>query len=292
MEKRLVYFIWILTLTFSLLSCSLQETPQRVVSVTILPQKFFAEQIAGERFVVNCVVPENGNPEAYDPSPRQLADVEQSEAYLKVGLLGFEIAWMERLAQNNPDMKIFDTSQGIDMIESTHSHKHHNGVVHTSSVADPHVWCSPKNALIMAHNIYCALVELDAPGRDYYTTRYEQLVQRIDSVDRVMTQLLKPVEGKAFAIYHPSLSYLARDYGLQQLCIENMGKESSAFAMRNIVDEAREKGVEVVFIQAEFNPRQVDTFAQELNARSIEINPLNYDWINEMTTIAYAIAQH
>lgn len=293
MVKRLLHIIVILATLITLASCTHQEsTSQHIISVTILPQKFLAEQIAGERYEINCLVTANNNPESYDPTPQQLVEIENSEAYLRVGMLGFEIAWMDRLARNNPAMKIFDTSQGIDMIHGTHTHTHHNGVTHTSSSIDPHVWCSPKNARIMAENIYQALVEIDPTGKDYYKPRYEHLIQRIDSVDNVITQTLLPVKGKTFAIYHPSLSYLARDYGLHQLCIENMGKESSAFALKNIVEEARNKEVDVVFIQSEFNPRQVHTFAQELGAETVNINPLNYDWINEMITIAYAIAHN
>lgn len=290
MEKRLLYLIVTWMVTISILSCQQRENVQRTISVTILPQKFLAEQIAGDKFNVNCVVPANGNPEAYDPSPQQLAAVENSEAYLRVGMLGFEIAWMDKLSHNNPEMKIFDTSQGIDMIKSTHSHTHHDGVSHAMSVVDPHIWCSPKNARVMARNIYNALEEIDSTNRGYYKARYERLVQRIDSVDSVMTQMLLPCEGTTFAIYHPSLSYFARDYNLQQLCIENMGKETSAFAMKSVVEQARDKEVEVVFVQSEFNPRQVYTFAQEIDARPIEINPLSYDWINEMLSISYAIA--
>lgn len=292
MGKRILYICVLFVWACFALSCSRQENAERVISVTILPQKFMAEQIAGERFIINCVVPENGNPEAYDPSPRQLAEVEKSEAYIQVGMLGFEMAWMERLSRNNPDMKIYNLSQGVEMMQTQHSHTHSNGAKHTAIVDDPHIWCSPKNARIMAYNIYKALVDLDTLGREYYTVRYERLVERIDSVDNVMKQYLAPIEGSAFAIYHPSLSYFARDYGLHQLCIENMGKESSAFAMKNIVDKAREMGVEIVFVQAEFNPRQVATFAQELNAQTVEINPLNYDWINEMIKIAYVLANH
>ena len=62
-------------------------------------------------------------------------------------------------------------------------------------------------------------------------------------------------------------------------------------ALRNRVDEAQNSGVKVVFIQQEFNPRQVETFARELDAEVITINPLNYDWAAEIINIAHAIAR-
>lgn len=294
MEKRLYHIIAAIQVVLLLLlvSCSApRQDEARVVSVTILPQQFMAEQIAGDRFDIHCVVLQNSNPEAYDPTPEQLMKVEASEAYLRVGMIGFEMAWMERLARNNPDMKIYDTSQGVDMIRATHTHTHSDGVVHAAHTVDPHIWCSPDNVCVMARNMFNAFVELDPEGADYYKSNYEALILRVEHIDSLMTEILQPCKGVAFAIYHPSLTYLAREYGLQQLCIEEAGKESSALSMKSVVDRAREAQVEVVFVQKEFNARQIATFAHEIDAEVVTINPLNYDWESEMIHIAHAIAR-
>lgn len=294
MKKRLYHIILPapIVLLLLMLSCTApRQHDERVVSVTILPQQYLAEQIAGDRFDIHCVVPLNSNPEAYDPTPEQLMAVERSEAYLRVGMLGFEMAWMDRLVRNNPDMKVYDTSLGVDMIENEHTHTHGNGVVHAAHTVDPHIWCSPRNVRVMAQNMYNAFVELDPEGTEYYRRNYNALIQRVDSVDGVLTDILQPHRGAAFAIYHPSLTYLARDYGLLQLCIEQAGKESSARAMKQVVEQARAADVAVVFVQKEFDSRQVVTFAQEVDAPIVTINPLNYDWAEEMIHIANAIAR-
>ena len=292
MFARILNIVIAVALLFMSSCNNVLHDDRRVVSVTILPQKYLAEQIVGDYFVINCVVPANSNPEAYDPTPMQLMEIDKSEAYLRVGgMLGFEMTWMDRLSQNNPNMKVYDTSQGIDMLTTTHCHAHDNGATHVCNAVDPHIWSSPRNMRIMAQNICMALVELDTVHSAYYRANCDKLIQRIDSVDSVVSQVLEPCKGSAFAIYHPSLSYLARDYGLLQLCLENMGKENSAVALKNTVEEAIERDVKVVFVQQEFNPRQVETFARELNAEVVMINPLNYDWATEIIDIAHAIAR-
>ena len=138
MPKRLLHIVIALLGAFALflVSCTDGTNSEQRVSVTIQPQRYIAEQIAGDRFLINCVVPAGSNPEAYDPTPRQLIEIDRSEAYLKVGgMLGFEVAWLQRLSQNNPDMKIYDTSQGVAMLTSTHHHKHDNGVEHVAEHA-------------------------------------------------------------------------------------------------------------------------------------------------------------
>lgn len=260
-----------------------------IVTVTILPQKYFAEYIAGDRFEINCIVPAGSNPEAYDPSPSHLVHLGKSMAYFRIGQIGFEVAWMDKLVQNNPSMKVYDNSNGVHMLVGVHTHEH-DGKMHESLDIDPHIWSSPKNAYIIARNMYEAFVELDPDGRDYYRDNYEALLDRIEEVDSTVTEVLSRVPGRTFAIYHPTLSYLAEDYGVVQLCLENAGKESSALHLKQVIDEARESDVRVVFVQREFNAKQVETFAAETGARIAIINPLNYDWDKEIIRIAYAIA--
>ena len=94
-----------------------------------------------------------------------------------------------------------------------------------------------------------------------------------------------------FAIFHPSLSYFARDYDLQQLSLEENGKEMTPQRMQQVIEEAKAKGVKTVFIQNEFTPEQVKTFAQEIEASVVVINPLAYNFIEEIREIAYAISK-
>ena len=89
-------------LIFIAVACTTGNKEQKIVTVTIQPQKYFAEKIAGDRFNINCIVPPGSNPEAYDPSPSHLVHLGKSIAYFKIGHIGFELAWMDKLEQNNP----------------------------------------------------------------------------------------------------------------------------------------------------------------------------------------------
>lgn len=270
-------------------SCSTGNKEQKIVTVTIQPQKYFAEKIAGDRFDINCIVPPGSNPEAYDPSPSHLVHLGKSIAYFKIGHIGFELAWMDKLEQNNPHMKIFDNSEGINILSGTHEHSEGDEHHHHYD-ADPHTWSSPKNARIIAKNMYDAFVSLDPSGEKVYRRNYEELLAEINHVDSVMTRKLTPASGTMFAIYHPSLSYLAKDYHLHQLSLEYNGKEPSAFYLKKAIDVAKENHVKVIFIQQEFDAKQAESFAQEIGAKVVSINPLSYNWSEELLNITNAIA--
>ena len=53
---------------------------------------------------------------------------------------------------------------------------------------------------------------------------------------------------------------------------------------------AKEKNVKVIFIQQEFDAKQAESFAQEIGAKVVPINPLSYNWSEELLHIADAIA--
>ncbi|MCP9611637.1 metal ABC transporter solute-binding protein, Zn/Mn family [Coprobacter tertius] len=281
----------VLGISIFLLSCVGDSDNKKIITVTIQPQKYFAEKIAGDKFEINCIVPNGSNPEAYDPSPSNLVHVGKSVAYFKIGNIGFEMAWLGKLAQNNPAMKIYDNAEGIEILTGTHQHEGHVEHQQHEIEVDPHYWSSPKQAQVIARNMYKAFVELDPENKDFYRKNYDNLTSEIVRMDTFMTQKLAPVEGSAFIIYHPSLSYLAHDYGLKQMSIELNGKSPSARYMKQIVDTARENNVKVIFIQKEFDVKQAQTLAKELGCRIAQINPLNYNWNEELEHITNELSR-
>lgn len=269
-----------------------EEKP--VITVTLEPQRYFTEAIAGDKFKVVSMVPKGSSPETYDPVPQQLVSLGDSKAYFRIGYIGFEQTWMERLMNNTPHIQVFDTSKGIDLIlnNGNHDHNHghgtHDGHIHA---VEPHVWNSTANALIIAGNTYKALSQLDKANDAYYMARYDSLCQRIQHTDSLIRQQLSaPEAAKSFMIYHPALSYFARDYGLHQISIEEGGKEPSSAHLKKLIDLCKAEDVRVIFVQPEFDKRNAETIAQQTGTKVVPINPLSYDWEEEMLDVAKALA--
>ena len=265
-----------------------------VITVTLEPQRYFTEAIAGDKFKGVSMVPKGSSPETYDPVPQQLVSLGDSKAYFRIGYIGFEQTWMDRLMNNTPHIQVFDTSKGIDLIlnndDHDHAHGHNSNDGHIHAV-EPHVWNSTGNALIIAGNTYKALSQLDKANEVYYRNRYDSLCQRIQRTDSLIRrQLSVPEAAKAFMIYHPALSYFARDYGLHQISIEEGGKEPSPAHLKALIDLCQAEDVRVIFVQPEFDKRNAETIAQQTGTKVIPINPLSYDWEEEMLNVAKALA--
>ena len=106
------------------------------------------------------------------------------------------------------------------------------------------------------------------------------------AVDSTIRARLATGADSCFVVFHPSLTYFARLYGLRQMVLEEHGKEPSASHIKHTVDEARRLGVGKIFIQAEFDKKHAESIARELNAAIITIDPLSYNWRGEMLNIA------
>ena len=281
--KKLIY---ILTL-FILSACgnTTQKSEKPILTVTLEPLRYFTEAIAGNNYEVVSMVPKGSSPESYDPTPQQLVNLSKSQAYFRIGYIGFEQAWMKKLEANCPNMKVFDTSKGIDLIrDKGHWHGDH---FHEGGV-EPHVWNSTQNALIIADNIYQALCELDSTHQEDYQKRLDVLKQTIRQTDANVRTLVENADS-TFLIYHPALSYFARDYGLKQVSIEEGGKEPSPAQLKALIETCRNENVHTIFVQQEFDQRNAQLIANELGINIVSINPLSYDWVKEMIRIAEAL---
>lgn len=278
--KKLIY---ILTL-FILYGCgnASHNSGKPVITVTLEPLRHFTEAIADDRFEVVSMVPKGSSPESYDPTPQQLVNLSRSEAYLRIGYIGFELAWMEKLTANHPDMKVYDTSKGVELIREE---GHHHGDHYHEGGVEPHIWNSTRNASVIADNICAALCQLDADHQAEYRQRLDSLKRVIARIDAEVRTLLADADS-TFLIYHPALSYFARDYGLKQISIEEGGKEPSPATLQALIETCRKEKVRVIFVQQEFDVRNARLIADESGLRVVPVNPLSYDWAEEMLRIA------
>lgn len=254
------------------------------VTVTIEPFRYFVEQIAGNDVNVNVMVPAGSSPETYEPTPQQMVDLSQSGFYFKVGQIGFEKTWMKKLQQNAPDMKVIDTSAGIRMLKTQ------------SGNIDPHTWMSIKSADIITSNIAKALMEKYPKKAEEYKKRLRDF--RKNKLDKLQNEIdkyqssIKGEKQKSFVIYHPTLTYFAKENGLKQYAIEEEeGREPSITQLKELIQRAKSEDINLIFVQKEFSNRNIQVFIDATHSKAVEINPLSYDWEGQMLMITKEIAQ-
>ncbi len=261
------------------------------VVVSIAPQADFVEAIGGDRVRVTVMVPPGADPHTYEPTPGQLVELSQATMYAEVGSgLQFELAWMDKISQQNKQMLIVDCSKGIPLMESNEDSQEETLEVHQGGT-DPHVWLSPKDAEVMVNNIAAGLMAVDPENENYYAQGRDSYVAKLEALDKDIRDGLAGITNRRFIVFHPAWSYFAAEYNLEEIPIEIGNKEPSAKDIANVVQEAREFDIKIIFAEPEFNPRSAQVIAQEIDGKVVFIDPLARDYIGNMRLVLNDLVQ-
>ena len=291
------------------------------VSVSILPQQYFVKQIAGDAVEVNVMVGKGADPHTYEPKPKQMTALEKSDLYFAIGI-EFEDAWLPKFQKSYPNLKIVKTDAGVEKIKfeghhehadhehgehdhhhdakhehAHHEHKHehaghdHHDHEHHRGEFDPHIWLDPVLVKIQAKNIAAALSEKYPENKALFEANLAKFEAKLDELDGFIKSTLANVKNREFIVYHPSWGYFAKRYDLEQIAIEVEGKEPKLAELKELIEEAKEHGVKVIFVAPQFSKKAAQTIAKESGASVVEIDQLPLDWDAELRKTAQIFAK-
>ncbi|HPF49932.1 MAG TPA: zinc ABC transporter substrate-binding protein [Draconibacterium sp.] len=277
-----ILFILLTALIFA--SCggnkgSKPDESKEVITVSILPERTFVQKIAGNDFEINVLIPPGSSPAAYTLLPSQLKDIARSAIWFRIGYIGFEHSWKDKIEQANTRMNVVNLSEGLDLIAE--EEEQHGDHVHLDGV-DPHTWLSPRLVKEMAKTIRDEVTAMKPERKEFYQANYEKFIQECDQLDSELTSKLEPYKGRKIIVFHPSLSYYAREYGLDQYSLESGGKEPTPAHLKSVVDVANKENLRVIYIQSEFDREHARVFANEIKGKIVEVWPLNPEWADNL----------
>jgi zinc transport system substrate-binding protein len=263
--------------------------------LSILPQAYFAQRIAGARVRVEVLVKPGQDPHTFEPTPQQMARLAEAEVFFRIGV-EFENTLMPRIQSTMTELVVVDCRQGIrlrQMNTQGHEEGKQGGEEHAGEHegSDPHIWLSVRNSIQIAATMHEALVGLDPEGKEIYDRGYDDLVEELEALDRRITEILAPVKGRPFFVFHPSFGYFADDYGLEQIAVETGGAEPSARQLTHLIEQARSAGVRVIFVQPQFSQKTAETIAAEIGGAVVPIDPLAWDYIDNLERMARAVEE-
>ncbi len=266
------------------------------VLVSIPPQKNFVEAVGGDLVAVHVLIPPGASPATYDPKPGDLVRVEEADVFFRIGHIGFEQAYLSRIRSLNPDMRVVDTSQGIELryFGEAESHAHEDdGEEHGHlGGVDPHVWLSPPAAKLQVEAIARVLAEMDPEHADTFRANALDYAARLDALHAELAAMFAGLEARTILVFHPAWGYFTDAYGLKQLAIEQSGKAPTAEHLRHIIDTAKASGIEVIFVQAQFSREVAGSMAREIGGVVVSIDPLAEDYIGNLRAVGKTVHEH
>jgi zinc transport system substrate-binding protein len=275
--------------------------PERLeVLVTLGTQLEMVRAIGGERVQVTAMVPAGQSPHLYEPVPSTLRAAAAADVYFTVGSgVEFERSHLETIGQQNKDLTVVACAEGIPL-RSIAEHEHGGHGDHgdhgdhgagQGGTTDPHVWLAPANLTTMADHVLAGLIAADPAGEASYRSAHETYVLRLADLDGELRGQLTPYAGRPFLVYHPSWGYFADAYGLEQVAVEEGGRQPGPAGIAALIAQARRRSIGVVFASPQFDTTAAETIANEIDGRVVLADPLAEDVEGTLRTLTTALVQ-
>ena len=241
-----------------------------VVAVSVLPQSYFVEKIAGDRVTIAVMIPPGANPSTYEPGINELTRLARARLYVAVRHphFAFEAVWVEKLLSEYQDLKVVHGAATDDY--------------------DLHIWLAPRLVRSSAERIAIALGEILPEGQEMMDENLVDFLTELDELDSEIRTRLEPYSGRKVFVFHAAWGNFAREYGIQQVSLEEGGKKPGAGALAAFIEEAKRERASTIFVQPQFSKESARVVAEEVGARVETLDPLARDWLENMRRVSIA----
>ncbi|MDY6851451.1 MAG: zinc ABC transporter substrate-binding protein [Thermodesulfobacteriota bacterium] len=282
----LVAVLFFVIQTFAAL-CGAETGEVMNAAVSIPPQSYFVERLCRDRVKVLVMVRPGESPATYEPTPKQMAKLGRTRVYFRIGV-PFENVFLPKLKRNYPDLLIVDTRRGIKLraMAGGGEDRHEHG----RAGLDPHIWMSPRLVGIQAVTICGELKRLDPNHANEFEANLKAFQADLNAMDARITRVLAPLKGRTLFVFHPAYGYFAEAYGLKQKAIELEGKEPGPKSLIRIINQAKQEGGRVIFVQPQFSRQSAKTIAEAIGGAVIPLDPLAKDYLKNLGEMADRIA--
>ncbi|HMP76123.1 MAG TPA: metal ABC transporter substrate-binding protein [Kiritimatiellia bacterium] len=272
---RIMYQYSVLALLALALGASAESSvrPRVVATTTLLAD--VARAVAGPDAEVTSLIPLQTDPHAFDPTPRDMARLQQADLVVANGL-GLETFLDKILAAGGArDGRVVVATQGRAPRGCAAEHDHHG---HDHGEHDPHVWFDPTWVQLWADNIAAALAARDPANAEAYRARAQAYREALDALDRdIQAELAAvPRERRILVTDHDEFGYLADRYELTVVgaLLPNVTTvaEASARALADLQRRMRETGARVIVVGHSANPAMAEQVARDTGARVIRLH--------------------
>ncbi len=268
--RKLALFCCAFCTTF-LASCGTQTTvsaDRLNITTSVYPLGFLAQRIGGDHALVSVVTPTGVEPHDYDPSPRDIAAVEDSDIFLWNGH-GVD-PWANRLApelekRGKPTFALTSAGPLLPAREGS-----------DDGVFDPHAWLDPvflEGAVPVLRNLFA---KTDPAHATEYQKNAAALAADLEKLNHDYRTGLKKCSLSDIVVSHDAFRYLAVRYNIHTIAIAGLSpeEEPAAKTMADIAALVEQKGIKHVFTETLASPKLSETIAREAGAETLVLNPI------------------
>jgi ABC-type Zn uptake system ZnuABC Zn-binding protein ZnuA len=255
--KRLFFLLLVMAT-----ACSPSASSRSQTDIVILTSTTFladiTRNIAGDRVIVESLLPAGADPHSYQPTPQDVAKIEQSKLLI---INGAEYEhFLEALLENaGGEREIIEASSGLRLRTDAESE---HGV-------DPHLWLDPNNVIIYVENIREGLTHFDPDGSAIYQSNADAYISQLEALDAWINEHVSqiPPERRLLVTNHEALGYFAERYGFTVIgaVLPSVSSDASTSAgqMAELIEQIKSSGTPAIFLDEVENPALAQQIADE-----------------------------
>ncbi len=233
----------------------------RIVA-SFYPLAEFAQHVAGDQAIVTTVVPAGTEPHDYEPTPQDIARIQQATVFIFNGN-GLD-PWAERI-QNELQTRHITVINMSKIIPRT-------GI----PTNDPHSWLDPVIAKSEIAIIRDALAAADPQHADIYQHNASQYITELDDLDNAYQLGLHMCRLRTIVTSHEAFAYLAQRYHFTTISLAGISpdEEPSTQKIAEISRIVQQRGIKYIFFETLVSPRIAQVIAQETGAKTLVFDPI------------------
>ena len=230
------------------------------VAASFYPMAEFVQAVGGDKVQVTTLVPDGAEPHDWEPSPKDLTRLGRAQVFVYNGMVE---PWAQQALDALSERKIMPVEAG-------------RGLFARTGKQDPHVWVSPKKAIVQVQRITEALCEADAKHTDIYKDNSRAYIAKLEQLDKRLAAVSKAAPKKVFVTAHAAFGHLAEDYGLRQLSVAGISAEAEPTPgdLQRLITTVKREKVRYVFFETLTDPKIAKLVAQETGAQTAVLDPL------------------
>ena len=263
----------IITLIISLFgfisSCSMnnrgdfynENKNKKIVLTTFTVLEDMAKNVAGNRFIIKSITKKGVEIHGYQPTPSDLVRASKADLIIQNGL-GLEL-WSKKFLMNLGDVPSVVLSEGIQPLFI-------EGDAYAGK-PNPHVWMSPKRAIKYVDKLVESFTNLDPLGAKEFEDNGRNYKEKLLKLDKELRSSLAliPYKKRVLVSCEGALSYLAKDYGMEEAYLWPVNAESQVTPKRmlRLIQTVKEKAIPAVFCESTVNSKAQQEVARASGAK-------------------------
>lgn len=292
--KDILKIASLLLLLVGISACGKQEAEKEDGKLEIVtsfyPMYDFTKNVAKDKANVSMLIDGGVESHDYEPSAKDMAKIQNADVFVYNS--NEMETWVETVLENidTSKVKVIEASKGIELLKGNESHdeedhdehadeEEHEGHDHDhghSHAFDPHVWLDPLLVKKEVRTISEALIEIDSKNKDYYEKNTTEYLSKLDKLNDDYVAAFEGAKSRKFVTQHTAFSYLANQYGLEQVAISGLSpdQEPTPKELKGIQDLVKKENINVIYTESSASEKIAKTIADATGAELAVLNPM------------------